>query len=334
MSTFPAMSFLERLFLLVTACLVSVMLATHGIRHHAISISGAIQAGLIMAPALLTSFSLHLCREKTWFRRVALVCWGVSLALATVLAVLSSVGHWGFGLVLVGLLDTWLAVSLALALAAMVLAYGKPFSRSLDPAARARADRAKLPIVGTAIAVVGVLFWPVVTPVAGEIRIQLLDQQGEPMVGRQVHQHWSVYGFDDIGGTRVDRTDGSGIVELPRCTALGFLGLRRLRFVMAARTTSADMWIPIVHIDIDLPPGRWVPLDQMTAEFEEARLSLGRPWVASVWNSNPVHPKIRISGYLKEFPGNSSLVIRLRLATASESKAIGDYYRRVYPGIE
>lgn len=176
--------------------------------------------------------------------------------------------------------------------------------------------------------------WPVKTHVSGNTRINLLKEDGKPLVGLRTEETWRVSGYFDRGGTEVRTTDETGTVEFPHRQTKGSVGMRLLRRGWAyAFLESTRLWEPGVYIKIDLPPGYWLPVGPQYHDLVNPYFNspLNHPPFADppllycgISNLDPLHPYAWIDARASGIANDEHLVLNVRPANPIESKAIQD----------
>jgi len=180
----------------------------------------------------------------------------------------------------------------------------------------------------------------------------MLREDGTPMTSLQTRQDWVVYGWGSIRGKAAATTDSTGTVVFPPRRSIGFIGVRLFNRAGAFVTQCSHMlvfgnfgsggterWGPMAFIDVDLPPGNWMPATRKPASKNEDQLVspyfndinivkvdsefTPRRW-ASIHNDDPLHATASIRGNAFGFIGDTEVVLRLRKATAEEDVFIRD----------
>ena len=191
--------------------------------------------------------------------------------------------------------------------------------------------------ITTLAAIVGSFLWPVRTRVTADTRIRVVRDDGKPFVGLRATQEWGMYGYYDRGGTAAGTTDKTGIVHFPARYAKGSIGLRLLRRLAIFAFYKLDVRSgPIAGVEIDLPPGYWLPPEWSPAKsHEEANSSssyggnsLSRPIFGSpheyfyIYNTGMHHPGAYIGGKEGGFMDDREIRLTLRPANSFEEKVI------------
>lgn len=190
---------------------------------------------------------------------------------------------------------------------------------------------ARRPAFWVAIIIFGGLFcWPVRTAVSVPIQLTILTEEGSPFVGVMVTQQWSVYGYGGSRGLDTRATDSAGVVKLPARYSAATLGMRILRrtrvFFKQCMTipfyghfTSGytDKWGPIGNIEVQLPPGVWVPAQPYHgytspyADDNDFNYSNGPHHYIELRNKDSHHPMAYIQGIAEVTLNDSDIVLRL-----------------------
>jgi hypothetical protein len=189
------------------------------------------------------------------------------------------------------------------------------------------------------IAFLAACLWPVTTHVTGNTRIQLLKEDGTPLVGLRVEETWQVSGYFDERGTEVKTTDAHGTVHFPPRVAKGSVGMRLLRRGWAfVFDESTEQWEPTLFIEIDLPPGYWLPAAKQDMEHlvhpyfprPSQRDPSADPSLLSydIGNMDPLHPHAWIQGRATGIADDQEIVLKMRPANAVETRIIDEENRR------
>lgn len=185
--------------------------------------------------------------------------------------------------------------------------------------------------------------WPVTTQVSGHTKITIRSEGDAPLAGVTIRQWWDVYGWGGFRGKASSTTDADGTVIFPPRQTTGLLGVRLFNRAgaLVAQSTSfllfgkcgwgyTERWGPIVGIDVELPPGGWLPLE--TRSDGEMRsiihLSDGPHRYIDLQNIDVDHSKAYISGDALGFLGDTEVILRLRPASKDEANAILNDPRR------
>lgn len=189
------------------------------------------------------------------------------------------------------------------------------------------------------VAFAGSFLWPVTTPVTGNIRITMLNEDRTPLADLHAQETWGVYGYDDKGGTDARITDAAGTVRFPPHVAQGSLGMRLVRNIQAyAFSEPTQAWGPMAGINISLPPGYWFPATSQTDETNYHHPSFPLPtqhpssdsplFYCHIYNNDPLHPVASIAGHPSGIANGEDIVVQLRPATADETRTIDKYNGR------
>ncbi len=157
-----------------------------------------------------------------------------------------------------------------------------------------------------------------------------------PLAGLTIRQWWDVYGWGGFRGKASSTTDADGTVIFPPRKVTGLLGVRLFNRASALITQSTsfllsgkfgwgytERWGPIVGINVELPPGGWLPTDAPTnGELLSIHMSGGPHRYINLQNIDIEHPEAYISGDASGFLGDTEVIVHIRPANGDEMNAI------------
>ncbi len=189
------------------------------------------------------------------------------------------------------------------------------------------------------IAVFTSFLWPVTTHVTGNTQIQLLREDGTPLVGLRAEQKWSLRGYSDKWGTEVKTSDANGTVHFPSRVMKKSVGMHLLyRGWDFAFDESSEARGPFLFINIDLPAGYWLPagkqdMDRLSRPFfpsptQHDQFAFPPLLYFGIENLDALHSNAWVQGRATGIAGDEKIVLIVRPASTVEARIIDDENKR------